>query len=89
MNKREFDRILNECSVKKKIDIVKVKALPESQKIAMILHIVKMRVPLLTAFIDALDQKDMSWLHSCGYMYITTGKQSGYEFLHTCEHQIV
>lgn len=86
MNKRTFDKHLDSCSTKgkKRIDIEKIKALPDNIKKEMALFIIRNRCPVLVELVtDAIDQ---SWLASMGYMYRTRGKQ--YTFIHTCEHEI-
>jgi len=69
----------------KKMDVSKVKALPDDIKDAMVLHLVRYRGPIVVEFLTGNVDKRM--LAGCGYLYTTKGKE--YTFLHTCEHRIV
>lgn len=90
MNDREFNKHINSCRVTRKkmrvLSIAKVEALPTETKTAMTMHIIKRRGPVIVQLVtDAIDR---SWLHSMGYLHRTTGAKSGFEFIHTAEHQI-
>jgi hypothetical protein len=89
MNKRDFGKVLAQCTNKKTktLDVVKIKALPDDVKSQAVYYIVKNRGPIVVEFIP--DSFDMSWLACCAYQYTTKGKKSGYTFLHTSEHKIV
>lgn len=86
MKKTEFNKILKENTEKKSslLDNNKIKNLDNDVKNAMILYIVRKRMPILNELLN--DETDMSWLHSMGYLYETQGKK--YKFLHTIEHRI-
>lgn len=88
MKLREFNKHLNACRTKDKtrLDIGKINKLTDATKKAMTMFIVRQRRPVLTALITK--DIDKSWLHCCGYLYQTKGRESGLEFIHTCEHQI-
>jgi len=86
MNKREFNKHLNACSTKKRLDTDKIKALPEGVRESMVKILVRYRAPIVVECLTP--STDMDWLASCGYLYRTTGKESGYTFLHTIEHSI-
>ena len=88
MNKREFNKYLNSCRNKSrsKLDMAKIAALPEDTRTAMVYHIVRNRGPVLQELLTP--GVDRRWLACCGYMYQTTGKASGYTFIHTGEHRI-
>ncbi len=86
MNKKEFNKYLNACTKYNRLDVDKIKALPTDVRTAMALHIIRNRGPVLEEFITP--DIDESWLVSCGYMYRTKGRTSGYTFIHTCEHTI-
>lgn len=89
MNKREFNQLFSSCVGKdKKIDITLLDGLSESVKTSMVSYIVRNRGPVLSVLANRLESKDIEWLHACGYLYTTTGKESGLEFIHTCEHLI-
>ena len=87
MNKREFNKHLNSCKRGKRLDIDKIKALPEEVKTGMAYVIIRYRAPVLQEMIT--DQIDQSWLACMGYMYKSKGAKSGYTFIHTCEHRII
>lgn len=88
MKKREFDKYLNACRTrgKRRVDLAKLRALPDDVKTGMALWIIRNRGPVLADLITA--EIDQSWLACMGYMYKTTGKVSGFTFVHTCEHTI-
>jgi len=89
MTKREFNKQLRACSTRKgkgKLSTRKVAALPDETKTEMVYHIVRNRGPVLLELITP--EIDQSWLACCGYMHQTTGKASGYTFIHTAEHRI-
>ena len=87
MTKREFNKQLNACRNKKrKLVKAKVAALPGAVKADMVRHIVRNRGPVLVELMTP--EIDLSWLACCGYLHQTTGKASGYTFVHTAEHRI-
>jgi hypothetical protein len=88
MKQREFNKHLNSCRTrdKKRVDLEKVKALPETIRTDMVYYIVRYRGPVLADLLTP--QIDRSWLASMGYLYTTIGKQTGFTFVHTCEHRI-
>ena len=86
MTKREFNKQLNACRTRGKLSKAKVAALPGMVKADMVHHIVRNRGPVLVELITpGVDQR---WLACCGYFHQTTGKASGYTFVHTSEHRI-
>ena len=87
MKSREFNKYLNGCSKKGALDLGKLATLPEETKTGMALFIIRNRGPVLQELITP--QIDQSWLASCGYLYKTVGKKTGYTFVHTCEHRII
>lgn len=84
MNKRVFNKTINEISTGKRIDIEKVNNLSDEIKDNLVYFIVKFRGPILKELITK--NIDISWLNSCGYLYETKGKE--YTFIHTSEHRI-
>ena len=86
MGRREFNKQLTACSTRGKLSKAKVAALPETVKADMVRHIVRNRGPVLVDLITP--EIDRSWLTCCGYLHQTTGKTSGYTFVHTAEHRI-
>ena len=87
MNKRTFNKHLNACcsgKKNKKLDVSKVKMLPDEVKDAMVLLLVRHRVPIVVEFLTG--NIDRRMLAGCGYLYTTKGKE--YIFLHTGEHRI-
>ena len=86
--KREFMKILKSVTDKKTkmIDAEKAYNLTTEEKKIVVDFIVRNRGPILVEFLD--ENTDMSWLYSCAYLYKTTGRISGYTFLHTSEHRI-
>lgn len=87
MNKREFNKTIRQVSTKNIIDLKKVANLPDEIKSELVYFIVRFRGPVLKEFIPS--NFDISWLNCCGYLYETTGKKSGFTFVHTCENKIV
>ena len=84
MNKRDFNRTINQVTTKKSIDIFKVNQLPDQTKDELLQFIVRYRGPVLKEFVT--DNTDFKWLYACGYLYETKRKQ--YTFIHTAEHRI-
>jgi hypothetical protein len=84
MNKRDFNKVINQITTKKKIDIDKVNLLSNDNKNNLVFFIVKNRGPILKEFIT--ENIDISWLNACGYLQETKGKE--YTFIHTSEHRI-
>jgi len=86
MNKRTFNKHMNACRTpdKQRLDIEKIKALPEETKAALARHIIRNRGPVLVELIT--EGIDPHWLAAMGYLYRTKGKE--YTFVHTCEHRI-
>jgi len=87
MKKRDFRKLLNRITTRKRLDIRKIKNLTSEERSDMVHYIVRLRGPIIKDLIP--DGFDMSWLNCMGYMYTTKGKQSKYTFKHTCEHSIV
>jgi len=86
MTRREFNKQLKACSTRGKLSKAKVAALPGTVKADMVRHIVRNRGPVLIELMTP--EIDLSWLACCGYLHQTTGKASGYTFVHTAEHRI-
>ena len=86
MTKGEFNKQFTACSTRGKLSKTKVAALPGAVKADMVRHIVRNRGPVLVELITP--EVDRSWLACCGYFHQTTGKASGYTFIHTAEHRI-
>ena len=84
MNKTEFNVILRKNSNKKTglLDVTKIAALDNKTNGKLINYIVRNRMAIVTAFLNA--ETDMSWLHSMGYLYPAKNK-AGFELLCTCE----
>lgn len=87
MTKRDFNKHLNACSKKGKLDMDKLLLLPESVRSDMVLFIVRNRGPVLMELLTG--QIDRSWLAACGYLYQTRSKQTGLAFVHMCAHKIL
>ncbi len=87
MISRQFNKHLNSCRRRgvRLLDAVKLGALPEGLRHAMLLYVVRQRGPVLVQLVTPA--LDWGWLHACGYLHRTTG-ESGYTFLHTGEHTI-
>ena len=85
MKSREFNKLINVCSKRAKLDLGKVKALDDNTRHDMALHIIRNRGPVLVELLTS--DIEESWLNSMGYLYQTKG-ESGYTFRHTCEHII-
>jgi len=75
MNKRDFGKVLAQCTNKKTKNAwrCKIKALPDDVKSQAVYYIVKNRGPIVVEFIP--DSFDMSWLACCAYQYTTKGKK--------------
>lgn len=92
LTKRSFNKIINALRTRKRrgqsqtLDEAKARALDDETKSALVRFIVRHRGPVLESLVPA--GFDRSWLSSCGYLYRTVGPESGYTFLHTCEHKI-
>lgn len=86
MKRREFNKYLNSCRRKKGLDPGQLATLSEEIRTAMVLFIVRNRAPILVELLTPA--VDRAWLHSCGYLYETTGPKTGLRFIHTCEHVI-
>lgn len=91
MKKREFGKLLNSICTgkgdKKRLDVKKIPNLTVEQRTGMALYLIRERGPVIKEFLTP--EIDRSWLNCMGYMYETTGKKSGYTFVHTCEHKII
>lgn len=86
MKKREFNKILKDCSLNGVLSTEKVDSLPNDIKDKMVLFIVRNRGPILINFIS--ENMDKNWLSCCGYFYITKSKENDFVFLHTSEQII-
>jgi hypothetical protein len=84
MKHKEFSKILNKLSNPntKLLDIDLINKLNLEEKYNIIAYMVRHRMPLLVPFIN---QKDISWLNSCGYLYFA--KNEHFIFLITSEQQ--
>ncbi len=90
MNSRDFNRVLNRCT-KKVIDPAKLASLPWELRREMVYRIVRYRGPVLAALCETeleTDNAFRSWFCSCGYLYQSTGPESGLTFYHTSETEI-
>jgi hypothetical protein len=87
MNKREFNKLLNKITTKKLLDLKKVVLLTDGERSDMVYFIVKNRCAIIKDLIP--DGFDFFWLNCMGYMYETTGKKSGFTFIHNSEQRIV
>lgn len=89
MTKREFERLIRECSGRGRkgmVDKAKVAALPDTTKHEATCFLVRHRLPILIEFVLPEDDR---WLNCCAYFQVTTGKRSGYTFRHTAEQRII
>lgn len=84
MKEREFNKILNGCRIRGRLDTAKLEAIPDDVRGDMVRLIVRNRQPVLASLIPA--RFDTAWLECMGYLYRTKGKE--FTFVHTCEHQI-
>ena len=89
MKKREFNKILKECSIKQSdiLDIDKINALSDEVKNDMVYFIARNRGPILSNLIS--QSLPVNWLTSMGYLYVTQSKKNGFVFRHLCEHKII
>ena len=81
MKYREFNKVLNSCRVKGRLDTGKLEKLPDDTRLAMTYFIVRNRQPIVAQIIPPTI--DSQWLYGMGYGYRTKGKE--FEFVHTCE----
>jgi len=92
LTKKQFATLLNKISTpkrgrNKRVDTGLITTeLTDEERGLMVKYIVRNRGPILLALIP--DVFDWQWLFAGGYLYQTTGKQSGYTFVHTCEQRI-
>lgn len=84
MKKREFEKLMRECSAGGRLAVCRLLALADDVKSAAVHYLVRNRGPIVKELIPSAF--DWSWLHACGYLYTTQGKR--YCFVHTCAHQV-
>lgn len=84
MNKKEFNKTINQIGTDKKINIDKISQLSDEIKDNLVYFIVRHRGPILKELITK--NIDINWLNACGYLHETKGKE--YTFIHTSEHKI-
>ena len=87
MNKREFSKLLNKITTKKRLDLNKIVLLTNSERSDMVYFIVRNRCAVIKDLIP--EGFDYSWLHCMGYMQESIGKQSRFTFIHNSEQRIV
>jgi hypothetical protein len=80
VKKREFNHNLKRIATDGKIDISKIKNLPDNIRSGMVYFIISRRQPVLKDLIP--DGFDMSWMRCMGYLYETTVGE--YTLLHSC-----
>lgn len=88
MTNREFNRQIKElqCPKNKRMDPAKVRALPDDDRMALAIYIVRHRGPLLMELAAGLDE---SWLAVMGYLHTTKSPTCPeFTFRHTNEHII-
>jgi len=86
MKLREFNKTLNACRVKGRLNLARLTDIPNETKTEMVQFIVRNRGPVMMDLIPP--GFDWPWLQCCGYLHITKGAQSGFTFAHTAEHNI-
>jgi hypothetical protein len=91
MKKREFNKILKECSSVsasgRVLSSEKIDSLPNSIKDEMVFFLVRNRGPVLENLIS--NDLNLRWLSSCGYLYRTKSKINDFVFIHTSEQTII
>lgn len=85
MKKTTFNNTIRSVSTKGRLDLQKVAGLSDKSKAEFVNYIVRQRGPIVKELIPA--GFDMTWLHSCGYLYETRGLI--FTFIHTSEHHIL
>ena len=85
MNKREFNKLINQIRTKdkKRIDVDKIYDLSDTERSEMVYFIVRHRGPILKNLIP--QGFDWKWLNCMGYFEKTEGKE--YTFIHTTEQK--
>ena len=83
-NKKRFAFMLEEITTRKKLDVNKIPNLSDADREEMVRYIVRNRGPIVRDLIPA--SMDMSWLHSCGYLHTSRGKD--YTWIHTSEQKV-
>lgn len=86
---KQFENIMQAVTDKKTglFDLVKVTMLPDDTKLNVIDVLVAYGLPILNEFIP--EDYDFTWIHSMGYLYFSTGKQSHFDFVHTAKQKII
>jgi hypothetical protein len=85
MTKREFNKVIKSVSTKKKLDINKIKNLPDDVKDSVVYFIVRNRGPVVEEFVN---KNQISWINSMGYLYKSTSKIDDLTFYHLGTHTI-
>lgn len=86
---KQFEIICKAVTNKKTglFDLAKVAMLPDDTKLNVIDVLVVYDMPILNEFIP--EDYDFTWIHSMGYLYFSSGKQSGFDFVHKIGHKII
>jgi hypothetical protein len=86
MTRTEFGRELKGLSVKGRLSLERLRALPAERRKAIAEHVVRHRGELL---VDLAAAVDPGWLAAMGYLYRTRSKVAPeYEFVHLCGARI-
>lgn len=92
MKLRAFNKVLNSCRTPARrgkprtLDLGKIRSLADDVKADMVAFLARQRGPILVDLVPA--GTDLSHLAALGYLYRTTGAETGLTFLHLGEHQI-